>query len=563
MLRRQFVRFAVVVLLGSAVWWSQLDADEPTSTSTTPIAPAAGTTATSTPAESSTATAESPTAAADAELKREIDAIVDADEFKHSHWGVLAVDLSSGRTLYERNADKLFAPASVTKLFSVAAALDELGADYVFSTPVYARGEIDESGVLDGDLILVASGDPTLGGRDDGAGGLAFKDTDHTYAGFSTNAELTSADPLAGLDKLARQAAAAGITQVLGDIVIDDRLFGPAGGSGSGPQRLTPIVVNDNVLDFTITPGAEPGDEAMVRCRPATSAFTIDAIVETGSKESAPRILIDEPLVGTITVRGSIPVGHRPLVLIHAVDRPASFARSLFIEALRRAEVRVAASPLVDNAPEKLPPRGDYDKLRRVAELKSPRFAEEARLILKVSHNLHAGMMPLLLGSRHDKRTMPEGLKYERDALARLGVSVDSISFAGGAGGDRADYVTPRATIELLTAMSRHKSFDDYRAALPVLGVDGTLASAVSKESPAAGKVRAKTGTLLWTNHLDGRPLLQSKALAGYAETKGGKTVAFAMFVNLVRLEEPGDRERIGRVLGSICEKLFDYSAGG
>jgi D-alanyl-D-alanine carboxypeptidase/D-alanyl-D-alanine-endopeptidase (penicillin-binding protein 4) len=560
MLRRPLAGFAVVFALGCSVWWSQLGADEPSSSSAETTSNAVG--AAATPSIASSAAVDSPSAAADAALKKEIDAVVDADEFKHSHWGLLAVDLSSGRTLYERNADKLFAPASVTKLFTVGAALDELGADYVFSTPVYARGELDESGVLDGDLILVASGDPNLGGRDDGAGGLAFKDTDHTYAGFSTNAELTAPDPLAGLDKLARQAAAAGITQVLGDIVIDDRLFGPAGGSGSGPTRLTPIVVNDNVLDFTIRPG-EAGKEATVSCRPATSAFTIDAIVETGPADSQTRILIDEPLVGTITVRGTIPAGHRPLVLIHAVERPASFARSLFIEALRRAEIRVAASPLVDNAVEKLPPRDGYEKLRQVAELKSTKFSEEARLILKVSHNLHAGMMPLLIGSRHDKRTMPESLKHERDVLERLGVSVDAISFAGGAGGDRADYVTPRATVELLTSMSRHKAFADYQAALPVLGVDGTLASAVAKESPAAGKVRAKTGTLLWTNHLDGKPLLQSKALAGYAQTKGGKTVAFAMFVNLVRLQDPGDRERIGRVLGTICEKLYDWSAGG
>jgi len=526
MLRRPFAGIAFAAftlgcaLWSQAPWWPPLGADEPTS------APTTAASGTATPIASGTAT---------------------------SVTSGTATSVTSGAATSVASGDG--PPASVTKLFSVAAALDELGADYVFSTPVYARGELDESGVLDGDLILVASGDPTLGGRDDGAGGLAFRDTDHTYAGFASGAELTAADPLAGLDRLARQVAAGGVTQVLGDVVIDDRLFGPANGSGSGPQRLTPIVVNDNVLDFTIVP-AEVGKEAKVVCRPATSAFTIDAIVETGPAEGAPKITIDEPLVGTITVRGTIPAGHRPLVLIHAVDRPASFARSLFIEALRRAEVRVAASPLVDNAAEKLPPRGGYEAFKQVAEFKSPKFAEEARLILKVSHNLHAGMMPLLIGSRHGKRTMPEGLKHERDALSRLGVSVDAVSFAGGAGGDRADYVTPRAAVELLTAMSRHKSFADYRAALPVLGIDGTLASAVSRESPAAGKVRAKTGTLLWTNHLDGRPLLQSKALAGYAETKGGKTVAFALFVNLVHLKDPGDRERIGRVLGTICEKL-------
>jgi D-alanyl-D-alanine carboxypeptidase/D-alanyl-D-alanine-endopeptidase (penicillin-binding protein 4) len=98
------------------------------------------------------------------DLAKRIDAIVDAPEFKHAHWGVLVVDAETGDTLYQRAADKLFAPASTTKLFSVAAALDALGADYRFETPIYSRGEIDKNGRLAGDLILVASGDLTMGG---------------------------------------------------------------------------------------------------------------------------------------------------------------------------------------------------------------------------------------------------------------------------------------------------------------------------------------------------------------------------------------------------------------
>ncbi len=484
-----------------------------------------------------------------------IEAILDAPEFKHSHWGVLAVDAETGRTLYERNADKLFAPASVTKLFSVAAALDELGADHRFETPVYLRGTLDDDGVLDGDLILVASGDPTLGGRTDAAGRILFKNVDHTYAGFATNAELTEANPLSGLDDLAVQVGRAGVRRVVGDVVIDDRLFHTAVGSGSGPQHLTPIIVNDNVLDFTITPGAA-GKPAAVACRPNCCAFTIDAAVETGGSDEATRITIDEPLTGTITVRGTIPAGREPLLLIHAVDKPAAFARSLFIEALRRAGVQVEASPLVDHAPEKLPPREEFGLLRRAAVLKSPPFSEHARLVLKVSHNLHAGTLPLLIAVKHGYRTLADGMRLERESLARLGVAVDTLSFGGGVGGDRGDYVTPRATVELLAAMARRPDFAVYRDALPVLGVDGTLAKAVDAASPARGKVRAKTGTLTWSNLLNERTILQSKALAGYAETESGRTVLFAAFVNLVHLKEPGDRDRMGRVLGSLAEAL-------
>src|SRR5260221_14587291 len=92
-------------------------------------------------------------------LKGQVEAQLALPHFKHAHWGLLFVDLESGEKVYELNADKLFAPASTTKLYSVAAALAEFGADHRFVTPVHRRGKLDDGGVLLGDLILVASGD--------------------------------------------------------------------------------------------------------------------------------------------------------------------------------------------------------------------------------------------------------------------------------------------------------------------------------------------------------------------------------------------------------------------
>jgi len=488
--------------------------------------------------------------------RAEIDAIVDAAEFRHAHWGVLAVDLADGGTLYERAADKMFAPASVTKLFSVAAALDEFGAEHRFTTPVYARGSIDADGRLDGDLILVASGDPTLGGRTDAAGRIAFCDTDHTYAGFAAVAELTEPDPRAGLSELARNVFNAGIREVRGDVLVDDRLFTHADSSGSGPKRLTPMMVNDNVLDVTITPSDEPGEPAKIEWRPHTAMFTFDSVVETTAETGPTRISLSEPVAGQVLVRGTIAKGRKPVVLYHEIAHPDSFARALFIEALRKAGVKVTASPLTENTADRLPPYAAYAAMEPAAEFRSPTFSENVRLILKVSQNLHAGMLPLLLAAKHDKRTLSEGLQLQGRALARMGLDVDAVSFGGGAGGDRADFITPRATVQLLGIMADHKDFETYRNALPVLGIDGTLATAVAEDSPARGKVHAKTGTLVWGDLLNHRTLLQSKALAGYVDAADGRKIAFAMFVNLATLKTTSDRERIGRVLGTIAEKL-------
>src|SRR5262245_21116445 len=107
-------------------------------------------------------------------LPAKVTELMEQPRFKHAHWGLLVVDLKSGEPIYELNPEKLFAPASVTKCFSVASALDAFGADYRFQTPIVRRGEVNDKGELQGDLILIASGDLTMGGRTTESDGIAF-----------------------------------------------------------------------------------------------------------------------------------------------------------------------------------------------------------------------------------------------------------------------------------------------------------------------------------------------------------------------------------------------------
>src|SRR5262249_35285368 len=113
--------------------------------------------------------------------KQRIEQVTAQPEYKHAHWGILFADLEKGDILYEHNADKLCVPASTTKLFSAAAALDALGPNFRFETPVVRRGDVKD-GKLEGDMILIASGDLTMGGRTDSQGRIAFTNSDHIYA---------------------------------------------------------------------------------------------------------------------------------------------------------------------------------------------------------------------------------------------------------------------------------------------------------------------------------------------------------------------------------------------
>ena len=347
-------------------------------------------------------------------------------------------------------------------------------------------------------------------------------------------------------------------------MIVDDRLFATAAATGSGPSRTSPVVINDNVIDVLARPAGKAGELAVVKIQPATQFVMIDAMVET-VEEGKPAELAVE-LVGPqrYAVRGQLPVGHRQVVKIGEIEQPASFARALFIEALRRHGVRVGVSPLGSNDASGLPPRGEVIKLPKVAEYTSPPFSEYARVILKVSHNLHASTLPLLIAAHHGERTLAEGLRREGGILKSLGLEPGTVSFGGGAGGARSDLVTARATVTLLRAMAARPEFVAYDAALPVLGRDGTLARSVAAESPARGHAHAKTGTYFVENELDGTIVLTSKALAGYLETASGRSLVFAAFVNNVLLDAPRPNRSVadatteaGRLLGKLCEVLY------
>ena len=219
---------------------------------------------------------------ADDPLAKKLEAVMDGPEFKRSHWGVLVADAKTGEAVYERNADKLFVLASCSKLFSSAAVLAEFGPGFQFDTPVYARGEV-QKGVLRGDLILRAQGDPSFGSRNTkDAGKLAYTDVDHSYANGGPAALPADTDPLTAFTELAEQVKAAGISEVAGEVLIDDRLFARTRCTGSGPEVLSAMVVNDNVIDLVITPGAKAGEAAKVTHRPQTAMLTIDIEVSTG-----------------------------------------------------------------------------------------------------------------------------------------------------------------------------------------------------------------------------------------------------------------------------------------
>jgi D-alanyl-D-alanine carboxypeptidase/D-alanyl-D-alanine-endopeptidase (penicillin-binding protein 4) len=370
------------------------------------------------------------------------------------------------------------------------------------------------------------------------------------------NAKLTDTDPLFAINELARQVATS-IGEIKGEVMIDDRLFARSRSSGSGPEIVCPILVNDNVIDIIITPGDKEGAPASVKMRPETAYIQMDADVRTGKEKSPPTITLEATGATHFLVRGQVPAKAEPFVRIVPVDEPVLWARALFIGALRRKGVKVSASL---HRPRRFDlPARDATNLTKIAEYRSEPLSDALKVTLKVSHNLYASTLPVLVGLRNGNGTPDGGLRRQAKLLKGFGIDPFTVSFAGGAGGAQADSTTPRATVQLIGAMAKHTAASDYFAALPVLGVDGTLAEAVAKDSPARGKVRAKTGTLAWVDVQNDRLLLRSKALAGELETAAGTKLHFAMFLNDVPLPSGASASDQGKVLGRICEVIHKH----
>lgn len=479
-------------------------------------------------------------------LPAEVRAIFEKPLYKNGVWGLLVADLDSGEVIYDLAASRQFMTGSVRKVISIGLALEKLGPEHRFTTPIYRRGTVKD-GVLDGDLILVASGDLTMGGRTNPDGTLAWTNYDHNEANSLGNAQLTAPDPLAGYTTLAEKVALAGIRKVTGDVIIDDRLFAPF--NFRNEFMLRPIFVNDDVIDVTVEPTAD-GTPAAVDWRPKSAAFAVRSTLEMSAAGSELDIRLEPELArcfGVANCRGQIsgrlPLGFvpqltkkYPLVRTFRVVEPQNYARTVLIEALAKAGVDVEAEEVGKNASDKLRPRNSYADDAKVAELSSMQYVDYAKWILKVSYNIGADTSLLLYGTTQHADTMQGALDAEKKTLAKeFKIAPDQYMFVDGSGGGDSA-ATPTAIVSFLRSMREKPYFDNFRDCLPILATDGSLDFVTDflkdpSLAGAKGKVHAKPGTYLVGND-EGVFSLKAQAFAGYIDAKSGRRLAYAVFVN-------------------------------
>jgi serine-type D-Ala-D-Ala carboxypeptidase/endopeptidase (penicillin-binding protein 4) len=485
-----------------------------------------------------------------ANLKKKVEKILAQPDLGRGFWGIEITSVKTGKVLCSVNADKMFTPASNTKLFTTAAALAMIGPDYKFRTTVETSGSLDKYGRLSGDLVLVGRGDPNLSGRE---------------LPYNTHTQR-DADAVRVLEKLADELAQKGVKYVDGDIVADDSYFAfERYGEGWSQDDLvwpdgapvSALTVNDNVIFVNILPGARAGDRAFVSVTPFADYYTMDNRLLTTPAGTGRKIYINrEPGSTTLTLWGTMPLDDGGVNEGLAIEDPAEFAATLFRHLLevrgiavygklRTHHTELASLSTFTTTVVATSRGGSEHSLTTpvgplvLGEYQSAALSQDIQVINKVSQNLHAEILLRLLGrEKGTGGTVQAGLEVLRGFLNNAGVPAEEYVLYDGSGLSRQNLVTPHAVVELLRYASTQPWGPEFRDSLPIAGKDGSLAERF-KDLDSTATVYGKTGSLGGV-----------KTLSGYAVTSKGEQVAFSILANNFSL--PG--KRVNEVIDSIIE---------
>ncbi len=488
-------------------------------------------------------------------FQNQISILTNQSKWESSFWGIHIVSLKDSSIIYSLNARKRFLPASNVKLLIAAAALDRLGPDFTFDTPVYAEGRIDSQGRILGNLVLAGRGDPNLEGR-------AYK---------SDQEDLAKTDFPPFIMKITDLLVARGIQMVMGDIVADDTFFlhEPYGQGWSWEDLswrygapISALAVCENYCSVEILPGEKAGDPAWIRSFPFETGLEFVNKIRTVEKTRRLSIGVERSRNGNeFVLEGEIPLESSNLKYDLAVPEPAEFAAFLLKSALIRRGIAVmgkarsrSLNPLdvlqdgkvsIDRAKAL---QMHYAEESKIGSITTAPLSETIKIMLKVSHNLYAEMLLRVLGARtvEGLGATKTGIAALEEFLTKTGTSKNAVCLRDGSGLSRKNLVTPESIVRLLQYMDKHPYGRLFSDALPIAGVDGTLKNRML-QSPAAGRIRAKTGTIESVS-----------TLSGYALTKQGEKLAFSIMVN----NETASGNEVHQVMDKICEVMVKHEFG-
>ncbi len=513
-------------------------------------APAAGSaqaTATENPEATAQGSAQG-TATSAEPLAQRIDAILSRPPMDGVHWGVLLVDAETGGILYERNAHLRFVPASNMKIPVTAAALDRLGPEFRYRTAFFADpGALDPSDPtrLRGDLVLAATGDPSLG--------EPFHDSGE-----------------AALHALADSLLATGLREVEGRLVVDgaawDSTTVPSGwlvGNLDARYAATgsTLGIDSGELRLRIRGGTAPGEPAALDWSPLGTPDFVENRVRTGPRDAEAEVRTSYlPESRRWVVEGTVPPG-QTTTLLRAQRDPARQAAHALHRVLEERGVRIRGGvaevwdpgvALVGGCASGSVPR--CPAAVEVAGMDSLPLTEIARAILEPSQNWMTEQLVRTLGREvGEEGSWEEGFRVIREHLVET-VGVDSLDVHLRDGSGLAGYnlLSPRSLVQVLAYARTRPWAIAFYDAMAEPGKSGTTLA--GRLGGLEGRVHAKTGTISHVN-----------ALSGYLVSDQGRPLLFAVLSNAANLPASQVRNTIDevvRAMASGAPGLFPESPG-
>lgn len=455
------------------------------------------------------------------ELPQTIRRILDSTPLSQSRTGILVYDLEAGRPVFEHNADELLNPASNMKILTAVAALSLLGPEHRFATEILVDEE-PVGGVLKGNLYLRGKGDPSL-------------DTERLF-------------------RLVRELRFLGLREIQGAIVVDDTWFddqydGPGWEQDDSDRPYMAgagaVSLNFNAVGIHVHPGDKPGGKGRVALDPPSDYLILEDFTETAPRTGRQRIDVKSQALGAkqkISVSARLPVGRRGGVVYRRISNPPMYAGETLKAMLVEQGVAVKGRVRQGAAPARLRPW-------HVSH--SEPLAVLVHKLNKWSQNHMSEMLLKTLGAQAygAPGTWAKGSAAVEDFLAKkVGIPRGSLVIRNGSGLNDTNRISARQLVKVLTwAREQLLVAPELLTSLPVAGIDGTTRNRMGG-TPAAGRVRAKTGTLQ-----------NVTALSGYATSVGGKAYAFAVVVN----DYPGRLSRVIPGVDAIGTAMASVGARG
>jgi D-alanyl-D-alanine carboxypeptidase/D-alanyl-D-alanine-endopeptidase (penicillin-binding protein 4) len=456
------------------------------------------------------------------ELQSKIRQSLFRPELRRGSVGIKIVSLSTGKVIYEENAEKYFMPASNMKSYTVGTAMEKLTPNFRTNTTVYANSMPDSNGVIKGDLTIYGRGDVSMS--------FAFRPD------LSANTNLTNADYLKVLEPLANKIIQAGVKRIEGNLVGDESYFNSEALPGSWEwddlqwyygAEVSALPVLDNAVDISVKPSSL-NSPCNVQILPVNTLFQIINRCITTASGSKRELGINKKLDRNILeITGTMPVGDKGYTNSVAVSRPAQLFIEMLRQLLQQKGVTITGQNRVVNAAEKkalsvastLPPV-------IIAGLDSPPFSVIAAKTMKPSQNMYTETILRILGEQFGDKTNPNltsearGIGVVKSFLSEIGAPPDSIIQHDGSGLSRHNLITPASNVQLYTYLAKGTNAQIWRDSLTIGGIDGTLKNRFVG-TIAQNNVRGKTGTID-----------QVSALTGYVTTAAGEQIVFSIIVN-------------------------------